>query len=106
MSLWLTVFAMGAISWALRASTMAGLGDRELPEWLRRALPFAPPAVLTAIIVTQVLKGAGGGMDLSLGNERIFAWIIAAAVAWWTKNVVATLAVGMIALWLLQGAGL
>jgi hypothetical protein len=35
MNLWLTVFAMGAISWALRASTMAGLGDRELPEWLR-----------------------------------------------------------------------
>jgi branched-subunit amino acid transport protein len=106
LNLWFTIFAMGAISWALRASTMAGLGDRELPEWLRRALPFAPPAVLTAIIVTQVLKAPGGGMDLSPGNERIVAWIIAALVAWRTKNVVATLVSGMAALWLFQFAGL
>jgi branched-subunit amino acid transport protein len=102
MSLWLTVVAMGVISWALRASTMAGLGDRELPDWLKQALPFAPPAVLMAIIVTQVLKAPGGGLDFGPGNERIYAWIIAAAVAWRTKNVVATLTSGMIALWLLQ----
>jgi branched-subunit amino acid transport protein len=106
MKLWLTVVGMGLITWTLRASMMAGLGDRELPEWLKRALPFAPPAVLTAIVITQVLKGASGGpLQISLGNERIYAWLIAAAVAWKTKNVVATLLVGMLALWLLKWIG-
>lgn len=106
MMLWMTVLGMGLISWALRASMIAGLGDRELPDWLKRALPFAPPAVLTAIIITQVLKGAAStSLDFSLGNERIYAWLIAAAVAWKTKHVVATLVAGMAALWLLKALG-
>lgn len=106
MMLWLTVLGMGVISWGLRASMMAGLGDRELPEWLKRALPFAPPAVLSAIIITQVLKGASStSIDLSFGNERIYAWLIAAVVAWKTKNVVATLGVGMAALWFFKAVG-
>lgn len=107
MMLWLTVFGMGFISWALRASMIAGLGDRELPEWLKRALPFAPPAVLTAIIITQVLKGAANtSLELSFGNERIYAWLIAAGVAWKTKHVVATLVAGMAALWIFKAVGL
>jgi branched-subunit amino acid transport protein len=107
MKLWLTVLGMGLISWTLRATMIAGLGDQELPDWLKRALPFAPPAVLTAIIFTQVLKGASGGpLDISPGNERIYAWLIAAAVAWKTRHVVATLAAGMAALWILGALGL
>lgn len=106
MNLWLLVILMGAVSLALRASMMAGLGDRELPEALRRALPFAPPAVLSAIVISQVLKTKEGLIDLGPGNERIYAWLIAAAVAWRTKNVVATLGSGMAALWILRALGL
>ncbi len=106
MRLWLIIFGMGLISWTLRATMIAGLGDRDLPDWLKRTLPFAPPAVLTAIIITQVLKGASGGpIDLSWGNERIWAWLIAAAVAWKTRHVVATLVAGMLALWILRALG-
>lgn len=107
MKLWLTIAGMGLISWLLRASMMAGLGDRELPEWLKRALPFAPPAVLTAIVITQVLKSSSGGaLDISWTNERIYAWLAACGIAWKTNSVVATLAAGMTALWVLKALGL
>jgi branched-subunit amino acid transport protein len=37
-----------------------------------------------------------------LGNARLIAGVIAALVAWRTKNVVLTIAIGMIALWVLS----
>jgi len=44
----------------------------------------------------------GGALDLSFGNVRLLAGVLAALVAWRTKNVLLTIAVGMVALWVLQ----
>ncbi|MBF8282806.1 MAG: Branched-chain amino acid transport, partial [Anaerolineales bacterium] len=43
-----------------------------------------------------------GALDLSLGNARLLAGGLAMLVAWRTKNVLLTIAVGMGALWILQ----
>jgi len=47
----------------------------------------------------------GGTLDLSLGNERLLAGLLAILVAWRTRNVLLAVAAGMIALWLLQAFG-
>jgi branched-subunit amino acid transport protein len=43
-----------------------------------------------------------GVVDLSIGTERLLAGMLAALVAWRTRNVLLTLGVGLVALWILQ----
>jgi len=43
-----------------------------------------------------------GVIDLSPDNLRLLAGLLAAAVAWYSRSVLATLATGMGALWLLE----
>ncbi len=60
-----------------------------------------PAALLSAIILPELLL-PGGALDLSLGNERLLSGLVGLLVAWRTRNVLWTVAVGMVALWLLQ----
>jgi branched-subunit amino acid transport protein len=76
-------------------------GRFNFPEGLQRALRFVPPAVFTAIFLPE-LFWPNGDIDLGLGNERLLAGLLAIIVAWRTKNVIITIVVGMIALWILQ----
>jgi branched-subunit amino acid transport protein len=59
-----------------------------------------PPAVLTAIVVPELLY-RNDQIDVSLTNARLLAGLIAIVVAWRTKNALITIGVGMIALWML-----
>jgi len=101
MNMWLLIISMGFITYAIRLSAIVGLKDRSIPVGMREALDFVPPAVLSAIIFPELLMH-GGALDLTLGNSRLIAGIIAAFVAWRTENVLWTVAAGMTVLWLLQ----
>ena len=73
----------------------------QLPPWLLRALRYVPAAVLSAIIFPELFL-PNGALDISLGNERLLAGLVAIVIAWRTRNVFIIVAAGMIALWLLQ----
>lgn len=106
MTLWLIVLLMGAGTYAIRLSVLVFVHHTRLPGTVRDALRFVTPAVLAAIILPAVLYSGGSGrFDAGLGNERMLAAMIAAAFAWATKSVWATIAAGMVALWVLQGVG-
>lgn len=102
MTLWLTVIAMGLVTVAIRLVPILALERFPIPPRLRQALRFVPPAVLSAIILPELLHPGGGPLDISLGNLRLLAGLIAILVAWGTRNVLWTIAAGMGALWLLQ----
>ena len=93
-----------SITYGIRLSMIVLLGKVEIPIRLKQALRFVPPAVLSAIIFPELLQ-PGGRLDVSLGNERLLAGLLAMVVAWRTKNVLWTIIVGMAALWLLQSLG-
>jgi branched-subunit amino acid transport protein len=101
MNLWLIFLGIGLGTFASRYSFIALFGRTEPPTWLRQALRFVPAAALSAIIFPEFLMHSGS-LDLSPANARLVAGLIAAIVAWRTKNTMLTLAVGMIALWILQ----
>ena len=101
MTLWLTIIAMGLVTYALRLSLIALLGRFEVPPLVSRGLRFVPPAVLSAIFVPELVQ-PGGKLNLSLGNARLLAGLLAMLVAWRTRNVLLTVAVGMVSLWILQ----
>ncbi len=104
MNIWLAIIGMGIITYALRLGPILLMERIEIGGTARQALRFVPAAVLSAIIFPGLLI-PGGTLDISLGNERLLAGLLAAIVAWRTKNVLWTIAVGMAALWLLQAVG-
>jgi len=98
---WLPVLAVaGLVTFAIRLSFIALLGRVEVPPLLTRALRFVPAAVLSAIIVPELVV-RDGAPDLRLGNPRLLAGLLAALVAWRTRSVLTTIAAGMAALWAL-----
>jgi branched-subunit amino acid transport protein len=101
MNVWLLFIGMGIVTYAIRLSLIVLIGRVGVPPLIQRALRFVPPAVLSAIIFPELLK-PGGTLDLSPGNVRLLAGVLAAGVAWRTKNVLLTIGVGMVALWVLQ----
>jgi branched-subunit amino acid transport protein len=101
MDLWLTLLLMGVVTYALRLSLIAVLGRWDVPPLAQRTLRFVPPAVLSAIILPELVRPAGE-LNLSLGNARLLAGVLAAVIAWRTKNVMLTVAAGMLALWAIQ----
>jgi branched-subunit amino acid transport protein len=103
-TLWLTILGAGAVTFALRFSFVLLLGRVEIPSFLERALPYVPAAVLTAVVIPLLLYSEGS-LDLSLGNERLVAGVVAALICWRTRSVPFTLVGGMATLWTLQALG-
>jgi branched-subunit amino acid transport protein len=102
-TLGLIILGMGLVTYAIRLSLIVLLGRFEVPPLVRRALRFVPPAVLSALILPELLL-PGGALDLSLGNPRLLAGTLAALVVWRSRNALLAIAVGMVALWILQAA--
>lgn len=101
MNIWVVMFLGGLLTFGMRLSFIYLLGRFEVPEAMRRALRFVPPAVLSAIVFPELLRPTGS-MDLSLDNHRLLAGVIAILVAWRTKNMLLTILLGMILLLILQ----
>ena len=98
---WLPVFLVaGLVTFATRLSFIALLGKVEVPPLLTRALRFVPAAVLSAIIFPELVV-RGGAVDLSFGNARLLAGLVAALVALKTRSVAWTIGTGMASLWAL-----
>jgi len=103
---WLPVLILGGLlTFATRLSFIALLGRFEAPEIITRALRFVPPAVLSAIIFPELLLRDGAWVT-PWANPRLLAGIIAGLVAWRTRNVLLTIAVGLAAFWALGWAGM
>ena len=100
-SVWFLFIILAMGTFALRFSFIYLFGKVEMPAWLRRALRFVPPAVLAALVF-PALTYPNGALDLSLDNIRLLAGLGGALVAWKTRNVLWTIAVGMVLFWALQ----
>jgi branched-subunit amino acid transport protein len=101
LALWLMLICIGLLTYGIRLSFITLFGRREIPAFLQSILRFVPVTVLSAIIFPALFL-YGNRLDLSLSNTRLIAGILAAIVAWRTKNVLLTIVVGMVGLWLLQ----
>ncbi|MCP4692486.1 MAG: AzlD domain-containing protein [Desulfobacterales bacterium] len=76
---------------------MFPLSDKiEFPDAMARALRYAPPAVLTAIIVPAVLTPSGAEIQLSLQNAYLVGALGACVVGWFSRNLLMTIVFGMV----------
>lgn len=100
LELWLTLLLLALTAFALRYGPMSLLDRFELPEWLERALRYVPAATLAGLVFPTLLLQQG--QLALLNNDRLLAGLLAAVVAWRTRNVLLTFAIGLGVLWLLQ----
>ena len=99
--LWITLVAIGLITFAWRVSFVALWKRLSIPDVVERALRFVPAAVLAAIVAPELIA-PNDAIEISFGNARLLAGIAAGLVAWRTQNMFATIGVGMAALWALE----
>ena len=102
--LWLLIVGAAAVTFVLRVSFIALLERTGMPPSVERALRFVPAAALTAFVIPLLIY-ENGAMQVSLGNERLLVGLIAALIAWRTRNVLFTIGGGMATLWVLQAIG-
>jgi branched-subunit amino acid transport protein len=100
-NIWLVLLLGGLITFGMRFSLIYLFGRFEVPETIRKALHYVPPAVLSAIIFPELFIREGA-LNLTLDNHRLLAGVVAVLVAWFSKNILITIIAGMIALFLLQ----
>ncbi len=100
-TIWLVMLIGGLITFGIRFSFIYLFGRFHIPETVRRALHYVPPAVLSAIVFPELFLH-NGALSLSFGNDRLLAGLIAVVVAWFSKNTLVTILAGMVALFLLH----
>ena len=90
---WVTILASGAGTYAMRASFLAFAHRMAtVPPAVARVLRQIPPAALAAIILPALVRPE---TRLDLFQPRLLAGVLAALVAWRTRNVGLTLIVGI-----------
>lgn len=101
MNTWLVILLGGLVTFMTRLSFIYLFSHSNIPAWLRSGLRYVPPAVLSAIIFPEIFL-QNGELAISVYNNRLIAGIVAALVAWRTRNALLTIVAGMAALFLVQ----
>ncbi len=94
----LVLFVAAAGTYIARGGLIVLLADRSLPSSIERSLQFVGPAVLAALTINLAV-GTDGVKSMEFAE--VAGLCIAAAVAMWKRNLIATFLAGMSALWIL-----
>jgi branched-subunit amino acid transport protein len=90
----LLIIGMTLVTFGVRYPTLALVSRLRLPPVVIRALGFVPVAVLTAIVLPELVM-PGGMVDVSPGNTRLIAGMVAVLIAWRTRSLLLTIVAGM-----------
>jgi branched-subunit amino acid transport protein len=96
------ILGMALINLAIRWPVYLFANHFRFPPLIERALAFVPVAVLTAIIVPTILFPKNDQLDLSWRNPALVAGLLAAVVGRVSRNLFATIGIGMAAFLLLR----
>lgn len=80
--IWAVVLLMTVGVVVIKTSGPFLIGHRELPGWAMPVITVLPGALLTAIIVVQVLSD---GKKIVV-DERLLGLAVAGSILWWRRN--------------------
>jgi branched-subunit amino acid transport protein len=89
--------AAGALSWVLRIGLITLLPAERLPAAFRAALDHLAPAVLAAIVATELAQAVESGAGAGAGAVAapLLTAAVAGAVAWTTRSLALTVGCGL-----------
>ncbi len=90
----LMILGMTGVTFGVRYFLFALAERVRLAPWIEASLKFIPPAVLSAIILPAVLLPRGE-WDVSLANPYLVAAVFTTAAGILTRNLLATIAIGL-----------
>lgn len=90
---WIAIVLAGIGTYAMRASFLV-FAHRldDVPPRIQRLLRQIPPAALAAIVVPAFLRPED---QIDLWQPRFVAGVVAALIAWRTRNIALTLVLGI-----------
>ncbi|WP_089283444.1 AzlD domain-containing protein [Anaerovirgula multivorans] len=88
------IIGMALVTFITRIGSQVIFTSTGIPAWLEKWLKHVPTAFLTALITPAILLPKGY-LDISFNNSYLLAGIIAAFIAYKTKNVLTTIIIGM-----------
>ncbi len=98
---WAMILGMMAVTFGVRYLLFALAGRITIPPLMESALQYIPPAVLAAITVPAVLLPQGEWF-LSWTNPYLIAALVATLTGILTRNLLATIAIGLAAFFAFQ----
>ena len=100
--IWAIMVYAGFLTYHTRFSMLSKTFARWLPNWIETPLHYVPIAMLTAIIVPEVLLIEGSLSFSPYENLQLVAASLAILIALVTRGVFITIASGLVSLWILQ----
>ena len=93
--------AVGALTYLYRYLMIGVFASHRLPPWLHALCRHIAPASFAALTASALFV-AGDEVRIALDGPRPWAALVAAAVAWRSRSVFATIGAGMATLYLLK----
>ncbi len=96
------ITAMAMVTFLIRYSFIAFSSRIKLPSQLIEAFKYLPTAILTAIVVPEILMPTDAKIALSYTNARLIGAIAAISISWRTRNLLMTIVGGMLIFFIWQ----
>lgn len=100
MTAWIVFIAIGAGTYALRASMFVLLGDRSLPAWTDTPLALVAPTAIAALVSSMMFTQ--GGHAAFASTPELAAIAGAFVITRRTGNVMYAIAAGLPLFWLVE----
>ena len=97
---WSLIFYCGVITFLTRFSMIFLLKKDIINDKTKIILSYVPAAIFPAIIFPPIFLDNSGYLDLE-SNPKILAAILAIITGYFSKNIIATIFVGLISYWFL-----
>ena len=100
MTNWFLIIYCGLITFFTRFSMIALLKKEMFNDRVREVLSYVPSAIFPAIIFPAIFLDNAGSLQLE-DNPKILAAFIATIVGIFTRNIIATIFLGLVSYWFL-----
>ena len=98
---WIIIISSGISTFISRFSFFFLPNKFFLPKWAVNLLSYVPTAVLSSIIISNVMLDTSGDIFIYF-NEKLYASIIAILISLIFNNIFLTILVGMMSMWFLN----
>ncbi|MBN7796840.1 AzlD domain-containing protein [Parahaliea mediterranea] len=102
MSALLAIVLSGIGTYFSRAVFILALANRRIPRPFRLAMEYVGPSVMAALVATMLVGPQG---QIAAGPAELSALVVAALLAWKTRNHLLTLGGGMAVFWVVRALG-
>src|SRR5580765_3358696 len=100
----LMIGGMALVTFLIRYPVLALVGKIDMPKRVFDALRYVAPSVLAAIVIPMVLLPDDKPIQEPADAVPLAATLLAALVMWRSKNLLATVIVGIVAFLILRAA--